>query len=136
VRGSSQTASCVRERTTAQVDDKETIGGPQNHAPTEVSGRHDETVSRPSIRLRHSGHSVPAGRPTALTPELADEIDLLAIQRAPHVARASGCERRHPVRASSRPRGGRDGARSIRAAALRGCHYWCYGHAFLPVIEP
>jgi hypothetical protein len=116
----------LRKRTAGRLDDEETIGGPHNHAPTEVTGRHDETVSRPSMCLRHSGHSVRAGRLTALTPEPADEIDALAVQRAPRLARAKPLGRRH----------GRDGARSICAAALRGCHYWCYGHAFLPVIEP
>jgi hypothetical protein len=126
----------LRQRTPAQIDDEEAIGGPYDHAATEVSGHHDKAVSHPSVRLGNQGQSVPAGQLTALTAELGDETDALAVQGAQRLARAKPLRKRHWARASSRPRAGRGGARPIHAPALRGCHYWCFDHGLLPVIEP
>src|ERR1051325_4143791 len=121
---------CDRGRAPAQLDDEEAISGPYDHAAAEVSGHHDEAVSRPSVRLGNRRQRVPAGRLTALTTKLGDETDALAVQGAHRLARAKPLRRR----ASLRRLVGRCGARSIHAHALRGRHYWCFNHGLLPVI--
>ena len=127
-----QAALRLRQRTPAQIDDEEAIGGPYDHAATEVSGHYDEAVSHSSVRLGNQWQRVPAGRLTALTTKLGDETDALAVQGAHRLARAKPLRER----ASFRPPVGRGGARSIRAPALRGCHYLCFNHSLLPVTEP
>jgi hypothetical protein len=92
---SSQTVLRLRERTRAQIDDEEAIGGPYDRTVAEVSGLHDEAVSHPSVRLGNQGQSVPAGQLTALTTELGDETDALAVQGAQRLARAKPLRKRH-----------------------------------------
>jgi hypothetical protein len=128
---SSQVAR-LRERAPAQLDDEEAIGRPYDRAAAEVSGRHDEAVSHPAVRLGNQGQGVPAGRLTALTTKLGEETHPLAVQVAHRLARAKPSRRR----AFFRRLIGRSGARPIHAPALRGRHYCCFNHGLLPVIEP
>jgi hypothetical protein len=121
---SSQAALRPPERAPAQRDDEEAIGGPYNHAASEVSGHHDEAVGRPSVRLGNQGHHVQAGWLTALTTKLGDETDPLAVQSAYRHAPAKPLRRRGSRRRPVR----RCGARSIRAPALREQHDWRFNH--------
>jgi hypothetical protein len=129
---SSQAASGPGQRTPAQLDDEESIGGPYDHAAAEVSGHYDEAVSHSSVHLGNQGQRVPAGRLTALTTKLGDKTDPLAVQSAKRLARAKALRRRAYLRRQA----GRCGAHSIHAPALRGRHYSCFNHWLLPVIEP
>jgi hypothetical protein len=113
---SSQAALRLRERKAAQIDDEEAIGGPYYRAVTEVSGPHEEAIRHPSVHLGNQGQRVLAGRSTALTTELGDETDPLAVQGAQRLTRAK------PRRA------GRASARSMNAPALTECHARCVNH--------